>query len=1120
MAPGLIRLTGDDEKRAQQLNAQIEEALKADRWDDAIAGAKELLALRTRVQGATHSDTVAAEWRYKTLVRMLPLPKTDRAAFLSATDLNARAFSLLEGGKFAESQPLFEQALEIRRRLLGDDHIDTALSYHNLAYSLHGRGKYKAAQPLFEKTIEIICRLLGENHPDAAMSHANLGANLFEQGKYAAAQAHLEKAVEIHRRRITDDHGDTANDLDGLAVVLSAQGKYAEAEPLLEKALEAKRRFYGEEHDHTARGYSNLASNLNAQGRYATAQPLYDKALDIDRRCLREDHPYTATDYDKLAHNLVDQGKYAKARTLLETALAIRRRLLTDDHPDTALSYSNLAVNLSRQGKHAAAQPLLEKSLEVHRRLLSDDHPRTAQVYNSLAAVLNSQGKYREAQPLFEKALAIRHRVLGDEHPLTAFSYTSLARNLHAQGKYVEARDQWTRGASSFEASRILTAFTGLDRISATTTGDPLVFLAAVLARLGQPEKAWERLEEDLGRGLLDELAARRDQRLAPGDRAELEERLAALERLDRLFQAPIGKTDDEARRKRIDDLQEQRNQAQIALGELRSRLAKKYRPIAGKLATLAELQSKLPRDAALLTWVDVTPIGPNAADPDGEHWGVVVRPQGTPVWVPIPGTGKDGLWTSDDAALAERVRIELAARPEAGARNLRSLLEKLRAQRLQPLESALGATALGPPPARRLIVLPSRAMAGIPVEVLVAGGDRLTVSYAPSATVYKYLGEQPRPRRHAGLLALGDPVYLRRNESSAPSPPPGHGLLLSVVARGSNAAKHGLKDRDVLLAYNGQTLNKQDDLKLITKSGETISVEVWRDGQVARRELSPGELGATIDPRPAAIAITEERKLQRVLAAARGGDEDFAPLPATRNEVEAIARLFQSDHRPVTALLGSDARESELDRLAAADELSDFGFIHLAAHGVIDETVPGRSAVILTQSGLPDAIEQALRHNPVWDGRLSAREIQRGWSLNAELVTLSACETALGRESGGEGFVGFTQALLISGARSVCLSLWKVDDTATALLMTRFYQNMLGERIGLRKAMPKAEALQDAKMWLRGLTSDEADAARSNLPQVSRDEVRRSKVGTPVPIRPYEDPHFWAPFVLVGDPD
>ncbi len=180
------------------------------------------------------------------------------------------------------------------------------------------------------------------------------------------------------------------------------------------------------------------------------------------------------------------------------------------------------------------------------------------------------------------------------------------------------------------------------------------------------------------------------------------------------------------------------------------------------------------------------------------------------------------------------------------------------------------------------------------------------------------------------------------------------------------------------------------------------------------------------IDPRPAPVAIAEQTKLQQVLMAARSGDGNFAPLPGTRYEVEAIAQLFKADDRPARALLGADASEPELDRLAASGELGRFGFIHLATHGLIDEAIPQRSAVILTQTGLPDPLAQVMNHQPVFDGRLSVREIQRSWDLKAELVTLSACETALGCDAGGEGFVGFTQALLMSGARSVCVSLWK----------------------------------------------------------------------------------------------
>ena len=154
--------------------------------------------------------------------------------------------------------------------------------------------------------------------------------------------------------------------------------------------------------------------------------------------------------------------------------------------------------------------------------------------------------------------------------------------------------------------------------------------------------------------------------------------------------------------------------------------------------------------------------------------------------------------------------------------------------------------------------------------------------------------------------------------------------------------------------------------------------------------------------------------------------------------------------------LVKEAASEPGLERLAATGELGRFAFIHLATHGVIDNDVPSRSAVILTQTDLPDPLTQVMKRQPVYDGRLSVREIERGWDLRAELVTLSACETARGQLAGGEGFVGFTQALLISGTRSVCLSLWKVDDTATSLLMQRFYENLLGKARNLARGCPR----------------------------------------------------------------
>jgi tetratricopeptide (TPR) repeat protein len=1170
-APGLRKLTGDDARRAEVLDKAIDAALKADRWDEAIAKAEELLALRMRIQGPKHFETVNAEWRLKALHRVAPMANEDRVAYRSTIADSKQATVLKDQGKNAQAQTLIERALEVRRRLLTDNHRDTASNYNNVAYILDAQGRYAEAQAVFEKALEIKSRLFTGDHPDVALGYNGLAINLTHQGKYVQAQPLYEKALEIRRRLYTDNHPETAQSYQGLAnnlthqgkdaqaqslnekaleicrrlltdddprtagsysslaINLTQQGNYAQAQPLLERALEIRRRLFADNHQDTAQSYNNLALNLNYQGNFAQAQPLFEKGLEITRRLLGDDNMYTTISYGNLAANLDVQGKYAEAQPLSEKTLEIRRRLLTDNHPYTATSYNNLGNNLTHQGKYVQAHPLYEKALEIRRRLLTDNHADTAFSFRDLARNLSAQGKFTQAQPLLEKALEIHQRVLTDEHPATARSYHNLAANLNAQGKYLEAQVQWLRAVTSLDKARLRIAFTGLERAGGAEQS-PRAALAAVLARLGHPADAWQSLEEDLGRGLLDEFAARRDLRLSPAERTQLRELIANLERLDRLVETTPKDLDKAERAKRFEELKHQRELASIALGEFRTKLFRDHDAPVGQVAKLDEIQPALPGATALVAWVDIPPAGPSATDPDGEHWGVIVRSRGIPAWIPIAGTGPDGLWTKDDTALADRVRTELRKRPGASSANLPPMIERLRAQYLDPLAKALGASADGLPAARRLIVLPSRAMAGIPIEVLLASDDTRIVSYAPSATVFKYLREQPRPDRHAGLLALGDPVYEHPDTSGEPKPLPDHGLLVNVVIPGSNAAKNGLKLGDVLLAYNGIALNKKDDLKAVAEGGKPLVVEVWREGRTSRRDLAAGQLGVVLDPRPAPEAIAANRAINKVLVAARGGDENFAPLPGTRYEVEALAQLFRAGDRPTRLLLGTDASEPELYRLAASGELGRFGFIHLATHGVIDEDIPIHSAVILTQTGLPDPLEQALSNKPVFDGRLLVREIQHGWDLKAELVTLSACETALGRDAGGEGFVGFTQALLMSGTRSVCLSLWKVDDTATALLMQRFYANLLGRRPGLTGPMPKAEALHEAKTWLRGLRRSEVLALiaeqSGGIERGKGSKARQpDEVAAAIPAggdndRPYEPPHYWAAFVLAGDPD
>ena len=205
---------------------------------------------------------------------------------------------------------------------------------------------------------------------------------------------------------------------------------------------------------------------------------------------------------------------------------------------------------------------------------------------------------------------------------------------------------------------------------------------------------------------------------------------------------------------------------------------------------------------------------------------------------------------------------------------------------------------------------------------------------------------------------------------------------------------------------------------------------------------------------------------------------------------------------------------------MARGDELKQYRYLHFATHGKPDTERGLRSFLALSQDNLPDPLTIPEPGKKLFKGQLNAADILRWWKLDADLVVLSACETGLGQHQGGEGYVGFAQAFLLAGARTLVLSQWQVDDQATALLMQRFYQNLRGQRPGLEKPMPKAAALAEAKQWLRTLSTKEVKRVLGELLQAKRG----TEVAFNVPVvetgdRPYEHPYYWGAFILIGDP-
>jgi hypothetical protein len=306
-------------------------------------------------------------------------------------------------------------------------------------------------------------------------------------------------------------------------------------------------------------------------------------------------------------------------------------------------------------------------------------------------------------------------------------------------------------------------------------------------------------------------------------------------------------------------------------------RLEKTYGPAAGEVFERARIQKALAADTALVGWLDV-PGQLKAADPNGEHWAVLLRAAGAPVWVRLRGTGPKDNWTAADT----RLPAELRATLQTPRGNWRPLARGLQKQRLEPLAKYLAAST-GLPAVRHLMVLPSAVLAGVPAEVFAEG---YTVSYALSGTLYAHLRQQPKLTTK-GLLAVADPVFDPPAVAKQTRPLPPGGVLLTMVLPRSNAALSGLRPHDVLLSYGGTELKVPADLKVPPATddpAQRVAVTVWREGKTFERQLRPGKLGVVLADQPAPQALAEQHRLDQWLASAARGGHIHSALPLLPN--------------------------------------------------------------------------------------------------------------------------------------------------------------------------------------------------------------------------------------------
>jgi len=192
-------------------------------------------------------------------------------------------------------------------------------------------------------------------------------------------------------------------------------------------------------------------------------------------------------------------------------------------------------------------------------------------------------------------------------------------------------------------------------------------------------------------------------------------------------------------------------------------------------------------------------------------------------------------------------------------------------------------------------------------------------------------------------------------------------------------------------------------------------------------------------------------------------------------------------------------------NRTALYEEADQCRFLHLACHGRFNPHFPLASGLALA------------------DGTLDAQDILQRVQLDAELVTLSGCETGQGALRRGDELIGLVRAFMYAGTPSALVSLWPVDDLSTRFLMERFYLELTTQN-----GVTKAEALRRAQRYLMILTEEQIRARRAECgldKQAIDDELRRLRRVSGEEggreenqERPFAHPYYWAPFMLIGD--
>ncbi len=844
---------------------------------------------------------------------------------------------------------------------------------------------------------------------------------------------------------------------------------------------------------------TNLALLHKDRGDYQRAEPYFQEALSLRERIFGPEHPEVATAASNLAELYRVRGDYTAAEPLYRRAIAIRETKLGPAHSELAIGLNNAAAMYRDRGDYATAEPLYRRALDIWEKALGPQHPLVANALNNLGELYRMQDRPDEAKPLLERALGIREKALGAAHPLVAGTLTNLGAVELAQGNLAAAEQAFTRALSVAE--------------KAVGPTHPLV--ATILNHLGHLSR---RRGDDTGAESFYQRSFRIRQQVLGSGHPDL---VASATHLSLLYLARGQAQTAGEWLARATDLSEADARRNLVVGSERQKVL--YAQRAGRVAeiTVAWQVRYFPAEAAAARLALLTVLRHKGRVLD------VLANQAAALRRRATAADRQVL---DDLQAARNRLTQLAGKPQS--QDERAQLERA----IEQLESQLGErfAQLG---AQLQTVTFEAVQAALPknaalIEYVIyrpldpAQTDRLAPTRHLAAYVLRAgdrapqvikLGElDPIETRLAAFRrALGDPQSEVRPLARALDE-----QLLAPVRSRLGRVRHlfiapdgsaNLIPFEALVDERGRYLVERYDITLLTSGRDLVRVAGERPHEDRRGLVIADpryDLGGQTAEQPAGQPASNGLRSVDFQAVV------YPPLPGTRREAQLLQRTFQE----AEVVLGEAATESRLKAVRAPL------YLHIGTHGFfLPENTTEQSTAESRELGLVVENSPAVRENPLLRSGLILAGVQQGQSgagedgvltaleaagldlWGTQLVVLSACETGLGEVRQGEGVYGLRRALVLAGAGTQVMSLWKVSDAATAALMGEFYR-----RLG--RGESRMAALRAARLGL----------LRGELRPRS-EETRRAiglSPGKPAAKRPanWQHPYYWAAFVISGD--